>query len=343
MNGAGFTGSAVERVMLCPTSAALPAVHGDTSDDADDGQIVHGFLYAGATRGRDAALAEVTDPDLRARCEAIDLGELASIGKLVAAEVAYAYDVATDTARILGQNLGRKYPALAPTEIATTTDLELESEDGTRIVLDAKSGWKHVHDETPQIRFHALAVQRARGVDLVRVGILRVPADGRLRPPRLVDVDDLDAGAFAHEIRETWRAVVHARELVAAGRVPDVTVGEHCQYCPARRSSCPAHLAIVREVLGLPAPKQIADHVLSLSPEQKGEAWAWKTRAKAVLEALDGALLDALNEGPIPLPDGREVVLTPVSYAKAVMVPDPSGATKLVSFVRPTTRKRKAS
>jgi hypothetical protein len=325
-----WTGSATERVMSCPPSAALPGVYGDSSNHADDGHIMHEFLYAGATRGRAEAFEHVArhlTPDLRARCERVNLAKLASVGRIVEAEVAYAYDVATGSARILGRNLGRAY-AVNDTEIPTTTDLEIVAPDGVPVLLDAKTGWRNVATDTPQLRFHALACMAARGVDRVRVGILKIDAEGNLLDPELLDVDELDAGAFAHEVRQAWAAIEAARAEIARGVIPSVTMGDHCQYCPAK-PSCPAYTALARSVLANDVTT-IGAAILEMSPEEGGDLWERYRAGEALLKVIGENLRELAKRRPLELPDGRTLEMVPQTQVRQVMAP--TGETRTISF-----------
>lgn len=334
-----WSGSATERVLACPASAALPAVHAPSSADASDGSVLHEFIYTGALRGREAALAGVTDPHLHARAARIDLGRLASIGRIVGAEEAYAYDVAVDSARHLGRNLGRNYGALNGTEIPTTTDLELVAPDGVRVLLDAKTGWAHVASDSDQLRFHALACLTARGLDRVRVGVLRVGADGQLDDPRLVEIDDLDAGAFAHELRQAHESYLAARAAILAGGAPNVTTGLHCQYCPAY-AACPSTVALARSVLSL-APVDLESAIELMTPNEAGELWERYSAGEKLLERIGKGLRAYAAREPLVLPDGATLEMVEQIQVRAVMVPDPSGATKTITFPKATIRGRK--
>lgn len=338
---ARWTGSATDRVLACPASLALPSAFGEGSDHADDGQQIHAFLYTSLTRGRAVALAEVRDADVRARCEQIDLHVLESIGRVVDVEVAYAYDVATDEARILGRNLGRQYVGLSETEVPTTTDIELEADDGVRVLLDAKSGWRRVNaDASGQLGFHALAALMARRLDRVRVGILRIGPDGHTVTPEIVERSDLDCGAFSHQVREAWDAVQAARALVAAGGVPNVTTGDHCRYCPV--VACPARVALARSVLSRD-PATIGELIATMTPAEAGDLWERYKAGEALIEAIGEALRALAMRAPLELPDGRTLEMVQQSRTSVVRIPDPSGATKTSTFyvARPRGKKRR--
>lgn len=337
---APWTGSATDRVFACASSAALPAVHETQGGkDADEGHAVHAFIYIGISKGHQPALAWVErfHPALLARCQQIDLAPAFALGRPVAAEVAYAYDIATDTARIVGTNLGRAYGELGPTEIPTTTDIELEASDGMRIVLDAKSGWKQVRaEESKQIRLHGLAMARARGLDGVRVGILQIDDEGRVKPA-LVDLDDLDLGAFSHDMRRAWERVESARALVARGGVPDVTTGDHCGFCPAF-AACPARVALARSVLGLQRD-QVAAQIQAMAPDEAGALWERYKAGEELVELIGEQLRAYAEREPLQLPDGRTIEMVPQTQVRAITAP--TGETKTITFLVARARGKK--
>lgn len=341
-----WSGSATERILACPASASLPAVDEPSGPDAATGTLVHGYVRSALVRGRDAALralAETADPDLIARCAAIRLGELSALGEVDDAEVAYAYDLETGAARILGRNIGRAYPRLGDGEVPTTTDLEIVQPDGVRLVLDIKTGWRWVPGDTPQIRFHALAVMAARGLDRVRVGIVRIDDEGEIDVSPPLEIDELDAGALAHDLRLARDRVLAARAQVVAYQTPDVRTGPHCRYCPAQ-TSCPARVGMVRAVLALD-PASVRERVLAMTPAEGGEMWERYQTAKALVKAIGESLEDLARREPLDLPDGSTLEMRPQRQVRAVLVPHPDGLTKIVEFdkatvVKPKTAKR---
>ncbi len=333
-----WTGSATDRVFACPASLALPAVFEQGGRDATDGHTVHGFLYRGLTLGRPTALAwlRAEEPELVPRCEAISLDSVFRLGDTFAAEVAYAYDVATDTARIIGTNLGRRYGRLGATEIPTTTDIELRAPVGVVVILDAKSGWRQVSArDSMQIRMHALAVSRARGLDRVRVGILQIDDEGTATA-EVLELDDMELDAFSFEVRQAWGRVEAARAELAAGRVPDVATGDHCRYCPAW-ASCPSRVALARSTLSLEAAT-VKGQIEAMTPDEAGDLWLRYKVGEELLEVIGVQLRAYAERAPLQLADGRTVEMVPQRQVRSVMVPSPDGATKVVEFLKATVR-----
>lgn len=247
------TGSAVERSLICGASVALPHAYYE-SPHTIRGSVIHAFLEACSTIGREAALDQVprTPDDYREVCDAIDLTGLHDALSL-AAEVAIAYDVETDTARELGRGAGRAYDDVGENEIPCTLDVI-----GTRDVAEGRRGiyveWKsgfttrrHI-DRVLQINFGALAISRCYGCDFVEGQLVHVHEDMTPYVQRtLFEAWELDG--FASELREhharwkklraDWRANVPILEY---------QTGDWCDRCPAREF-CDAQTTMVRRLI----------------------------------------------------------------------------------------------
>lgn len=146
------------------------------------------------------------------------------------AEVAYAYDVATDTARELGVGVNRAYGTLTPFDVPGTIDAEGRG-PGLLVVVDKKGFEKQepaaVHR---QVRFLALAAQRAQPADRVIVAIR--PELGAMDVADLDPVFDLRE--TAHQVKQLLLDTAKLRSDVRDGiREPVFTVGRHCRWCPA--------------------------------------------------------------------------------------------------------------
>lgn len=321
---------------MCAPSLALPAIRRGSDEHARAGHIKHGFVRSACVRGRSAALAEVeaVDSDLAEWCSRVELGELARLGTIDDAEVAYAYDVETGEARIVGRNLGRAYGPLGPNEIPTTTDLEIIGHDGVRTLWDIKTGWMDVPPDTPQIRFHSLVSMAARGEDTNRAGILRITDEGKLEPRRPLILDRLDAGAMAHDLREACARVLAARALVASGGTPSVNPGDWCHFCESA-GACPAQVGLARAVLGLDA--DVASRFATLTSEELGELWVKAEAASKFLKAIDEGLKTCARQEPLVLPDGSTVQMVEITKRCVNHVPKPDGST--YSYWKATTRK----
>lgn len=310
--GALLSASALERVSLCPASAALPAITEPRADvHAARGTIIHAFLAAVPKVGRQAALDDIEDNALRDVCAALDLAHLPVDGAAYAAEVAFAYDVTTDTARELGRDIGRDYGDLRPGEIPGTADVVGLTADGERvIVFDYKTGWQEL---TPahrnvQLGFLAVAAARAYGRRRAHVGLILV-RDGEAPVFDRHEWGELELDIWADEIIGLVEHVDTLRADAEAGRRLPVTLGGHCGYCPARRA-CPGFVDMIQalardprgELIDLSAPRSLTD-------EDIGRAWRRIEVLKLVLETADKVVKDWIKvHGPVDLPDGARLV-----------------------------------
>jgi hypothetical protein len=110
----------------------------------------------------------------------------------------------------------------------------------------------------------------------------------------------LDEGALASIEAEIRRVV--ARVRAQDPEHPEVEMGPHCAYCPAK-AACPAHVAAPRAMIeAIPDPKAVG-------PLTRDEARRLLPLALAVEPARQAALAalkrHADAEGPIEIPDGR--------------------------------------
>lgn len=300
-----ITASALERVLACPGSLALPHVS-STSPAADRGTAGHAFLAAAGKLGREAALEAVPE-EHRPLCEAIDLDRL-PVNLLT--EATYAWSPATGAARFLGVDLGRDYSGVQPGEMAGTADVVGVDPEGRRaLVADYKLGFTDVTPaaRNPQLTFLALCVSLVYGLDEVHVEIIRIRPDGTPWRDRAA-LDVLELAAFAARLRLLPDRVELAKTMVASGWPPSVAEGPHCRWCPAF-AACPAkgRLAVqVAEGRLLDGPEAL----LPLTPERAGLAWDRLKAARQLLAHVERAVMATLEEagGVLPLPGGRQLV-----------------------------------
>ena len=151
------------------------------------------------------------------------------------AEVAYVYDISTDTSRYVGCGIGREYGTLGPFEVPGTIDAEGRG-PGVLVVAD-KKGYERqapaaVHR---QVRFLALAAARHRPAEHITVAIRP-----ELGPMDVAEVDPVfDLRQVARQVRQLVLDSARLRGEAQQGiREPTVTVGRHCRWCPAF-DACP--------------------------------------------------------------------------------------------------------
>jgi len=309
------TASSLERALECPASVVLPGVV-ESSDYAERGHVIHTFVrnvIAGADHA--AELAKVVDPAHRATCAAIRFKDLVGDLTNVRAEVSYALDVEDETARVLGLNLGRKYPSLTRTQFAGTNDWEGLRLDGMPVADDLKTGWERV---TPckynvQAKFHSRAIQLVTGAAEVEGRISYLDSDGS------VDVDShvftaFELDSFGDELVELPIRIDHARRVYAMTGQVTVKSGDWCKYCPAM-PACPKYTALARTMAT--DIDAIKGRLLIMTPDEQGIAWQRRTEIKNMLEVVDDGLKAIAREHPIPLPDGRKEVRSTDSHSRS--------------------------
>lgn len=310
------TASKLALLERCAPAAALPAVWTDATDDMRAGTARHRFIQRAREVGREEALAEVpADAPWRAQCEALDLDELPRGDH----EIAYAYDVATDTARCLGPWLDRAYEVSA-TEISGTADLIAPptAEHPRWLVIDFK-GEEEVEPAgvNLQLGLFALCLARLHGVDEVDVaiGYLGHGAARGIRWDRAT-LGPFDLEAVAARLAGIAGAITAARAVVAAGGTPDVTMGLHCRRCPALLC-CPAQAAAARALLAAPPAN---DALAQASAEEAGAAWVQVKVFGELVDRMRAVLAARAEVAGLPLPDGTRLV--PVEVLRRSLVLD---------------------
>lgn len=293
------TASKLDLLERCPAAGALPSIWQESTDDQVAGTGRHRYLQRAGELGRDAALAEVpADAPWRSQVVGIDVAELPP-GRY---EIAYAYDTATDTARLLGQWIDRAYQTTA-TEVSGTLDLVADV-DGRTLVVDFK-GFEEVDAASSnlQLGFYALCVARTEGLDEIDVAIVYVGHSGDLRWDRAT-LGAFELEAVAGRVRSLVERITAARRLVVAGQLPDFSTGLHCKRCPSL-PLCPAQTAAVRALLSdPPAPETLA----LLSDEDAGLAWTRLAVADAFIDQAKASLRARAELRGLPLPDGQRLM-----------------------------------
>lgn len=155
-------------------------------------------------------------------------------------EVKVAYNVETDTARIIGYGSDRNYGIVGPNEIAGSIDVE-GHEDGKSIVLDYKTGYQPVEPAKSnlQILFYALAAARIRGNLTATASILYT----RSEVLDSVDLDPLDLLELAGNFR-----ALHRRSKSKAPTPLRTAEGSWCKYCPSKHV-CPSKTGLITQLV----------------------------------------------------------------------------------------------
>jgi hypothetical protein len=309
------TGSGLERFMMCRASAVLHRSFDVGGSDASSrGVAVHEFLERIASGMSREESLEMVDERYRKRCESIGLEELHDVLGM-SPEVSFAYDPATDSARMLGSGLGREYLAagVGPHEIPLTVDLcgiDLERRIGA--VVDWKDTWGRVTraDRNWQMRGGALALSRAFDLDEVGVQLIYL-RDGVPAHRDRATYTAADLAMFAAEARVRHGLALADRDTYRSeGVEPESARGAWCHYCPSYHA-CSAQTALIRAALN---PDEFDDvrRTSPIPPEAVADAWRRLRDIKRPLKMLESSLYAAAKERPVLLeimPDGTEVWL----------------------------------
>jgi hypothetical protein len=266
-----LSASGVPRALKCAASVVLP--HQDyVTDAALAGVDRHADLEAAA----DLGLTDGVHPDIVA---------LYPPNAKMTTEAAFAYDVATDTARALGH--GRSaYVDLAPFEIPGTADLIVYAHPRA-LVVDHKS---YEEADPAQITTYALMFARSAGIDEVTVAY-----NYKLRRPWIATLGPLELDAHAAKLRQLAKDVADR---------PTVNPGTWCKYCAAYLT-CPANAALVRSVSSGITAVQIEGIIPLASDEDAARAYELSKTVGTLQQRLTAALIARAKERPIPLPDGQ--------------------------------------
>lgn len=319
------TPSSLPRLRQCLGGACLPSAT-EASTSGARGTALHAYLEA-LTNGtqRDEALAAVP-AEWRADAEAIDLDALPPLAS-ASAEVALAWNVATDECRVLGVGFTRAQAKAAcrPGEMPMLLDRVGATSPTSGVVLDFKSGQQSNLEpaaEHWQVLTYMAAALLAYGWDEVVGGTCRVDAT----PPRwdTVRMDWLGAQAHLVAVRGLLARAESARVAYAErGEMPPLRLGTWCEWCPASRQ-CPARVGAALAVLSGEAEAALANRA-ELTTEAAGALW-WrlKNHAMPVLERMLRDLEVIAKANPLPLPDGT--VLREVPESKECVTASTAGA-----------------
>jgi hypothetical protein len=305
------TASGIDRADHCPPSQWLPGASTE-SVYASLGQGVHDFIvrwreYLG--KDRDAALAEIDeDAPHRALCEALPLEAIPEGGKL---EVAFAYDPETDTARILGYNIGRAYRehGALPHEVCGTADL-MGTADGVLVIIDWKSGFGIVPKW--QLRFLALAGCRALGLTRAKVCNWFLRENGTIIEDQdsVDEFDAFDLDQIAEELRGVLARLRAAH--AAAGPEPSLRGGSWCQYCECK-PHCALQTGLAKRSLGM----KLAE---PMTPERAMQAWLMFEMLEDLAAAGKAGLREYARQHPFP--DGQGNVIKQVERESTKLIPE---------------------
>lgn len=315
-----ITPSSLPRLRRCLGGAVFALVYHEVQASMSRGTALHAYLETltnGATR--EAALAAVP-PEWRADAEAIDLDALPPLTS-ASAEVALAWNVATNECRVLGVGFTRAqaHAARRPGEMPMVLDRVGAMSPTSGFVGDWKTGWQEdlgpVSEHWQALTYGAVALL-AYGWEEVTVALCRVD----MSPPRW-DSTRLDwLGAVAHlgRVRALLNRAENARVAYRErGEVPPLALGVWCEWCPAKRQ-CPAKVGAALAVLSGEAEAALSNRA-ELTPEAAGALW-WrlKNHALPMLEQMVKDLESIAKAEPLPLPDGEVLMAVKEGEDKVV-------------------------
>lgn len=287
-------------ISICGGSAALPQIDYRGGHYQSRGIVLHNFLEQVSLVGRDAALEKVA-PDFRQACEVIEERVLLMADpRSYAAELAIAYDVDAGTARVLGQGLKRKYE-VGPREIAGTIDVTGLTDEAA-VIFDYKTGYAKLGRPKTlrQLRAYALFAARAFGRRKAVVGIIRIREDGSSYFEQDV-LDEFELATVELELLELAEKVQRERAKVAAGELPELVEGDHCDRCAAF-NICPAKMALARQFAI--APQSVEALIEAATPEHLAAAWDRVNALETVVERVKERIKASARKQPIPLGGG---------------------------------------
>lgn len=305
ITGIDPSGSSLDRTVMCPPSAALPQIFdGNESDDDAKarGSWNHKFLQRTAEVGRAAALAEV-DPKHRARCESINTVKLADRLKL-STEVALAYNWRDDTARILTPAAPRVYEIDVDSEVPATGDVVAFDARISRVYAGDYKGpraWLPKPENSMQLGVEAVALARIYDASEATLEYIRILDDGNsIRFDATLDVFGIERAAT--RIRNTMGLVERIRTELDAGKVPNVTEGPWCRYCPAKHH-CPAKTAGMRAVLNGERGLSLRE---AITPANASTFYGMYRKAKDLIGQAEAAMFAYAKLTPIKIRDEED-------------------------------------
>jgi hypothetical protein len=307
-----LSASTMSRAKKCVASTVLPQINFD-GPDSERGRAGHRFLELVPRIGRDVALAQVPEGDVREACDELRVDEL-PLRPPYRQEVAFAYDALTGKAWEIGESVAAQKirEGLQEWQIPAVADVFARQPDLVE-VYDWKFGFnQEVNtepvDQNEQLRTLALAAARATGASRARVGLYYLPN----HKPDVHEYDVFDLAEIAASIRDLYEAAKGAQAAHRAGATLNVRAGLHCRYCPALQH-CPATQALASRLV-VSADVVERDTKALLTKENAPLAYERWRQMKAVVDGVGDALAMWARENPITTAKGT--VYGPVATSK---------------------------
>jgi len=303
------TGSQIGRVMACIFSWLLVRFDRAVGAAAIAGTQAHDELFQTIEHGAPSPW------DMGAL-----LAWLVADGGKPKGELALAYDAKADTAKALGQNIGREYAKHGADPFSQfCLSLDAVAIQGSRArLLDLKTG--RSEGDPWQLKLGAVALARAFDLDEVIACFWYRDSSG-LGIDRLMEWrwGSMDLAGFAEELNQLQLTLEGAPPAMGAKE------GEHCTYCHSF-AACPAKMNLARSLVAeATAPGvTMGAEFTALTPAEAGLAWERLIQAEALVKHIRTGLEGYATQQPIQLSDGRQVraveaqresILGPVAYA----------------------------
>lgn len=239
---------------MCPVSNTLPQLKAwdkpEQIEKKELGSAVHTVLQHAPEEGLIKASKRVPERFRRFTLQIPLSKTIAPITSPALREIAFVWRWRTGKVDVLGNEGERDYGDLEPGDVPGTADVVIRGY-WVAVVADYKTG-KHAPD-LEQLTHLALCVVRTLCPKAIKVaaGFQKLKIDRRKKSDG-VDVEDdcvfldrMDLDFHEQRLRDAVETAKVAREDIAAGRELELTVGEHCLFCPAKQV-CPKSKAVTQ-------------------------------------------------------------------------------------------------
>lgn len=279
-----ITASALPRIRRCLASIVHPQA--DFSTDA-------------AQRGRERHKADE---------DAIGAGDLSTLPATVAdavagmdvfAEVAFALNAATRTARIIGYGVDRDYGVMELFEMPGTCDLLAVAKDKSTVIIGDRKGYEEV--DHPSSNWQTLFYAAAAAI-IFKVPSVTVYIYGQIGEPRMAVLDSIDLDLFVSELEQLFVRAMAAEENPKAFEVP----GDHCQYCKGYED-CSKFNALMVAIQNGTVEKKLAGLLNLDDDETAGMFYVFAGLLEQLSKRVNARLYARAAQRPIPVPDSDRV------------------------------------
>lgn len=218
-------------------------------------------------------------------------------------EVALAYDVCSEEARLIGYDIGREYGEVGHWEIVGSIDFLVVGNERVQ-VIDIKTGSYPVSEHTAQLKFAALAAAHLHERDQAIATIATMDQDNDVHFSS-VTYNERDLNNIAIELR-TLMFRVRAEESQDHEHTDDCfTPGDHCKFCPGR-DVCPGRAERASEMIE--APDLVLGSLGQAIAKDPARAWRSYKLATELLNDIKTAFEKHIDEhGPIEYEPGLVV------------------------------------